>query len=340
MIFYVANAASRFRNAASAISKKSVTMSDSSDTKNPSILPYQQVVFDRLCAVGRACLCVDRSKIKHLKLRANFLLIGPTGSGKTFLARALADVMNVPFIAISVSDWLLLGSSNKGGACTWPVIFKFLQDNRQRQGVIIFLDEIDKISHDSNWNAFLRTEIFNLLDSRVPVGINDCDHDLVDEVVVEEVESMLKYRTMIVAGAAFQCVWDSQSTPSMGFQPSIDKPATPELPDLAKYLQRELLNRFSSEMFILPQLKKEDYRIMIETMADKVPDMWRAKFLELGMERLDQAVDHQKGARYAEEILLSAIVAERGCMADFVPDSPQIDEGVDEDELDDRLMVF
>lgn len=102
-------------------------MSDSTNSiTKPVILPYQQSIFDRLSAVARSCLYVDRKFITCLKLRANFLLTEPTGTGKTFLARALAEEMKVPYLSVSISDWLLLGSTNRGGSCTWPVIFDFL----------------------------------------------------------------------------------------------------------------------------------------------------------------------------------------------------------------------
>ncbi len=102
-------------------------MSDSTNSiTKPVILPYKQSIFDRLSAVARSCLYVDRKSITCLKLRANFLLVGPTSTVKTFLARALAEEMKVPYLSESISDWLLLGSTNRGGSCTWPVIFDFL----------------------------------------------------------------------------------------------------------------------------------------------------------------------------------------------------------------------
>lgn len=309
------------------------TMSESETTsQKPVILPFQQSVFDRLCAVGRGCLNVDRSSFLSVKIRACFMLIGPTGSGKTFLARTLAEEMRVPFLSISISDWILLGSTNRGGAATWPVIFDFVERSKQARGAIIFIDELDKCCHESNWNAFLRSEIFSLCDSRIPLGINDSDHDRIEESRLVEAGKFLASKTMILAGAAFQDLWDQRSRPAMGFLPSAATGDLPELPDLAKVLPRELINRFSSEIFVLPELAEKDYRAMVETMADGIPDLWRQRFLALGLARLEQAVSHQKGARYLEEILLSAIVEERGSLANFVPLSPPEKGGKEPEE--------
>jgi SpoVK/Ycf46/Vps4 family AAA+-type ATPase len=289
--------------------------------KHPVILSYQRPIFDRLCTIARACLYVDRKSITALKLRANFLLLGPTGTGKTFLAKEIARQAQVPFLAVSVSDWIILGGNTRGSSVTWPTIVSFIKKHKTKRGAIIFIDELDKFYHDSNWNVFLRSEIFSLCDSRTPLGLNDLDDDESDDVNIDEVESFLAHKTMIIGGAAFQGIWEEQSAPTLGFNPAPTVSEQPELHQLVKYLPRELLNRFSSEIFILPSLKKGDYESMIETIAGSISETWRKRFVEFGMARLDQAVRHQKGARYAEEILLAAIVAERSCMANWAPEA-------------------
>jgi len=296
-------------------------MSDSTaQNTTPFILPFQKSIFKRLCAYGRASLYVDRKSISTLKLRANFMLLGPTGTGKTHLAQAVARELNVPFLAVSVSDWIILGGSNRGSSVTWPNIVKFVQRSKGKTGAIIFIDELDKCHHDSNWNSFLRSEIFSLIDARVPLGIQDSDDDDLPESSAREVESFLAYKTMIIGGAAFQDIWEEQSAPRMGFNVDSSVVDATELSDLARYLPRELVNRFSSEIFVLPRLVRTDYELMIETFSKTLSNTWRERFLQLGHANLDQAVRHQKGVRYAEEILMAAIVAERGCMENFVSD--------------------
>jgi hypothetical protein len=58
---------------------------------------------------------------------------------------------------------------------------------------------------------------------------------------------------------------------------------------------------------------------MLDAMADQVAEIWRPRFLELGHSRVEQAVKHRKGARFLEEVLLAAIVAERRTLANFIP---------------------
>lgn len=286
------------------------------------ILPFQKAVFERLCAVARACLYVDRTQFSSLKLRACFLLIGPTGSGKTFLARALAQEMQVPFLSVCVSDWIVLGGTNRGSATTWPTILSFLQKNKHRRGAIIFVDELDKTEQDSNWNTFLRTEIFSLCDARIPLGINALDDDYDSKESTEEAEHFLRNRVMIIGGSAFQEIWEERNARCMGFLPEPTSSTLPELTDLVGVLPRELINRFSSEMFILPQLGENDYRAMLDSITSEVPEVWRNRFVQLGMSRIKQAVEHQKGVRFLEETLLSAVVEERAHLVNFTPEMP------------------
>jgi SpoVK/Ycf46/Vps4 family AAA+-type ATPase len=296
------------------------TSTTPSPTDKPLILPFQQPIFDRLCAVARACLYVDRRQFSALKFRACFWLIGRTGSGKTFLASALAREMQVPYLTVAISDWMILGGTHKGGAATWPVIFQFIEQSMNARGAIIFIDELDKCGDSSNYNSFLRSEVFSLCDARIPLGILDTDGDPIPKSRIDKVAEYLANKTLVIGGAAFQGIWESLSCPALGFNPSPKSPSLPELPDLARILPRELINRFSSEIFILPEILEADYRMMVEQMAKHVPDTWRKRFLELGLSRIEQAVRHQKGARFLEETLLTAIVEERAALTNFVPD--------------------
>jgi hypothetical protein len=283
------------------------------------ILPYQQVIFDRLCATARAVLCTKRSG--PIRLKNAFMLLGGSGLGKTFLVRKLAKEMgSLPFLSISVSDWLLLGGR---GTATWPAIFDFIERSAHHSGAILFVDEFDKCGGDqsmsSSWCNFLKCEVFTLLDSRIPFNINDLSGDPVSRKRVEEVQRFLENRTMIVAGAAFQEIWEERVRPSVGFVTGDTGVGMPDWNDLVRIVGRETMNRFSSELFILPELTAADYRLMVDSMAGHVDEMWRAKFRELGHARIPIAVEHRKGARYMEEVLLAAIMEERASMSNFVP---------------------
>ena len=106
------------------------------------ILAHQQAAFDELIAIARVCFSFDRSSAP-VRLRTSTMIIGPTGSGKTWIAEAVAREMAVDYFHASVSDWILMGSGAKGGAVTLSRICTFLRSCKNKPGAVIMIDEIE-----------------------------------------------------------------------------------------------------------------------------------------------------------------------------------------------------
>lgn len=92
--------------------------------------------------------------------KSNILMIGPTGSGKTLLARTLARILDVPFC---IADATALTEAGYVGEDVENILLRLIQaadgDIARAEKGIIYIDEIDKIARKSNDNPSITRDV-------------------------------------------------------------------------------------------------------------------------------------------------------------------------------------
>lgn len=209
--------------------------------------------------------------------KSNLLMIGPTGSGKTHIARTLAQILEVPFVVVNATDYTEAGYYGKDvEVMVAELLYSTEGDLEAAQRGIVFVDEIDKVarrSHGARTGAGARDiggegvqqAMLKLLESNtlfVPLNVTQHwnKHDFVEMNVTD---------ILFICAGTFSDLGAGRYKGDIGFagKTALDKRASAKVTtrDLEDYgLIAELLGRLP----VLTQLKElsdvELGRILVE----------------------------------------------------------------------------
>lgn len=279
----------------------------------------------------------SRSSADSVELqKSNILMLGPTGSGKTYLAQTLAKMLNVPF---AIADATSLTEAGYVGEDVENILLKLIQaadyDIERAQRGIIYIDEIDKITRKSENVSITRDvsgegvqqALLKIIEGTVasvpPQGGRKHPHQELIQIDTTDI--------LFICGGAFEglekIIESRMDTKSMGFLAPITEKREENIGELLKNVLPQDLIRFGlipefiGRVPIVVSLNALDRDAMIRILTEPKNAIIRQyqKLFELdgveltfekdAVERIaDKTIERKIGARGLRSIIEGAML--------------------------------
>ena len=280
--------------------------------------PQQEEVLRQILPIAKIATSGTVSDLP-VRPRTHTLVAGPSGSGKSHIAREIGRMLGIPTLVINVSSWVVLSAKNE--PWTFSEICSWL-DGSCSSGGILVLDECDKLTTegDSSWLGHIILEIHDLLDGIIPLAARlpsqpDTDvwegapSSIPDDQARSLLSARLRNKVFILGAGAWQCAWVGMAKRKIGFGRDVPAPGLPGARQILEMMKPELRQRFRDTICWLPPMTGEDYHTVSARIEAELPEQRMRKIWNrLAGSMILRAIDGGLGMRVFEELMMQTLL--------------------------------